>query len=431
MFKDRFKVAFLSLLLSGCASQMNESPHEYGSMQARHYDLRLDMVHSISQGEQGVEGLDNVRATALTPDNQQMLVVSADDDSVSIFDLNSGFIPSLRQVFRSGDLYLSSENHRLDSLAGASNLVISADGMHAYIVSFYGSSLLVLSREENGDWSISQLLTDRLSAERIFKDERAIGKLDTLGLLGAWGVDIAPDASQLFVTSYKSSALSVFDLSLGGKAKLRNIIKDSDDAKYGLSGAVGVTVSSDGTRVFTSSFEDNAVAVFTRDKNGVLQWLQTISKRGNKLDTLVNPQSILVSKDNNWLYVACSESGAVMSFKLDGSGLYQHFQTITSIGGADPSLLGAGGLAMTSDGKHLFVTAEMDSSLSYFKVNQDGNLMFKHSLAAIDVTNGQESNSVLKGLSSVMISADEKFVIATAGEADSLIIYRIMKVKVN
>ncbi|MPY25534.1 beta-propeller fold lactonase family protein [Shewanella psychropiezotolerans] len=436
MFNQKLILAVLCLLLLACSSVTRDAYYKDLSL----FDIRLDPVHVLRQGEAGVEGLDNARAAVITPDKTQLLIVSADDDSVTIFDLDKLLKPTLRQVIRSGDLSLAHLNSEMDVLAGASNLVLSGDGQYAYIVSFYGSSLLVLKRGQDNTWSFHQLLSDGLRPERIFKDERSIGELDTLGLLGAWDVAITSDPRQVFVTSYKSSSLSVFDLTDDGKAKLRQVFsshnKSLDGDEYGLSGAVGVTVSPDGSQVFTSAFEDNSISIFTRDSSGNLVWLQTINQGEHGLDALVNPQSLLVSKDNNWLYVACSGTGSLMVFKREDSGQYLHMQTLTDTDdssselGSGLALVGAGSLALTSDGHHLFVTAEADGALNYFSREPNGHLVFKHSLQAGDSSEGQDKYSELTGASSVMLTPNDDFVILTSGEGNALIIYRMVKVAI-
>lgn len=431
-------------MLSACSA----ITHDVSNKDQSSMEIRLIPVHILRQGEGGVEGLDNAHAAVITPDETQLLIASGDDDSVAVFDLDESFKPTLRQVIRSGDLSLDNLSSEMDVLAGASNLVLSGDGQYAYIVSFYGSALLVLKRGEDHIWSFHQLLYDGLSSERIFKDERPIGDLDTLGLLGAWDVAITTEPRQLLVTGYKSNSLSVFDLGDGGKAQLRQMFTSYDKLlggeEYGLSGAVGVTVSPDGTQVFASAFEDNSISIFKREVSGNLVWKQTISQRKQGLDALVNPQSLLVSKDNAWLYVACSGTGSLMVFKRENTGEYQHVQTLTQTVdlGADSSagssselgsslaLAGAGNLALTSDGNHLFVTAEEDGALNYFIRESKGHLVFKHSLQTSDSSEEQDKLSELTGVSSVLVTPSDDFVILTLGEGNALIIYRIVKVGV-
>jgi DNA-binding beta-propeller fold protein YncE len=86
------------------------------------------------------------------------------------------------------------------------------------------------------------------------------------------------------------------------------------DGVDGLYGALWVTVSPDGRRVYVASTIDNAVAVFDRDrKTGGLTFVQK-QKGAPGHDCLAFARGVAVSPDNTSVYVAGASSNAVGVF---------------------------------------------------------------------------------------------------------------------
>jgi DNA-binding beta-propeller fold protein YncE len=285
----------------------------------------------IEDNQLGVDGLGGARVVELTPDGRQLLVTSADDNALAIFNVDSDFKLSFNKIFIN--------NSKIDGLNGATSLVLSSDGRRAYVVSFYDSALVIFEQDKQGIYQFIHAIRDGLPYEEVFSDKESVKAKDKLGLLGAYDIAITSDNSQLFIASVASNAVSIFDMTENGNVLFNQLIRDSDNTVYGLAGAVNVTITSNNSQVIVAGFNENAITIFNRDENGALEHSQTLINGKDGVKNMVSPQGLAMSPDDNYLYAACSGGNAIVVFAKNDQGKYLYMQSISN---SDNNVTGLG-----------------------------------------------------------------------------------------
>jgi 6-phosphogluconolactonase (cycloisomerase 2 family) len=147
-----------------------------------------------------------------------------------------------------------------------------------------------------------------------------------------------------------------------------------------LDGVNGVAVSPDGRHTYVTSFLDDAVAVYTRDVvTGNLTYQSGISSAD-----LNGAQFVAVSPDGSQVYVTAGVAGNLIVFDRDGTtGALSETQTIRQSTYAD--LLGAYGVAVTPDGRFIYVTSNIQNALLGFERLPNGDLDFLFTMGPADL----------------------------------------------
>ena len=367
------------------------------------YGMQLTKIQLLQDNANGVDGLDNPRIARITPDGSQVLVVSADDDALAVFDFDGNFKLTFRTIFKN--------NADISGFRGATKVVLTSDGQQAFLVSFYDSAIVVFTKDAIGNFQYQQTISDNVkwfaeTGESVLVAE----EYDKLALLGAYDIAITPDNQQLLIASSASNALSVFSLDSDYRISIEQVLRDSQNADYALTSAVSVIAASNNTDVFVASYEENAVSIFTRTDSGKLAFSQTLRNNQMGISRMENPHSLAISPDSRFLYVACKQS-VVVFHKEDKK--YTHLQTVKIMDNNLAGLAGAAGIALTPNNEYVFVAAETEGAVAIFSRAVDGTLQFNSLLRETE----------LEGASSVTVSPDGKHILVTAD--NSLSVYEI------
>ena len=214
------------------------------------------------------------------------------------------------------------------------------------------------------------------------------------------GVAVSPDGTQVFVTSAVDASLTVFNLDAFGNLTFSQVIRDSFEVDE-LFGAFGIAVSPDGSQVFVTSTGDHSLTVFSRDRTGTLTQQQLLKDGRDDINALEGAIDVAVSPDGTQVFVVSLVDSAVTVFDRDESGNLAFRQAITdNIGGAN-ELSGASGIAISPDGRQVFVTSREDAAITVFDRDESGNLTFRQS-----IKDGQNGANELFGASGVVVSPD-------------------------
>lgn len=373
--------------------------------------VNLHVKQVLVDGENGVDGLDNPRHIALSSDNRYVFVTSADDNALLV--LNVGEILTPVTTFRND----VDPNYKLE---GASRVVSFGEPFIASIASFYDSSLTLFTHKPSGqnpdNFSWVNAHSDNLSYERVFKSNQDLGDLDTLGLLGAWDVLVTPDEKQVIVASYQSNAVSVFNAAANASLAFDSKLSFGEGSDVSLGRPVSLAYAKRYNELVVAGFEGNVLSVFKREQNGSFVFKSAIRQDDDELKLLANPQHILFSPNERFLYVACSGSQSIVVLeRINSKFVYKKAITKTDIGGT--GLNGVSSLVTTRDGKLLFAAGEFDEGLLVFNVSDIGEVAFAQHFkgAATDI----------KGITSIAITNDDKHLLLSLSQQDALYVVEV------
>ncbi|MDY7096126.1 MAG: beta-propeller fold lactonase family protein, partial [Acidobacteriota bacterium] len=246
---------------------------------------------------------------------------------------------------------------------------------------------------------------------------------------GAGGVDgldfanhvaVSPDGDHVYVASLDDNALAVFQRDrTTGLLTFVEVVRDGVNGVDGLAFATSVTVSGDGRYLYaTSSAVDNAVSVFSRDAaTGTLTFLEAHYDGIGGVDGLAGAWHSALSPDGRSLYVAGQFDHKVAHFqRAPATGLLTFQGVVTDgVGGVD-GLLYVTSVAVDPTGSHLYASGSVDDKIAVFERHPTtGSLTFVEALE--DGSGGVDG---LEGVTSVVVSRDEQHVYAAGSGEDSV-----------
>ena len=265
----------------------------------------LTFVEVKKDGVGGVDGLDGANAVTVGPDGKHVYVAGFDDSAVAVFGRNETTgVLTFVAVKKDGV-------GSVDGLGGAYAVTVSPDGKHAYVAGLTDDAVAVFSRNAT---------TGVLTFIEVKKD--GVGGVD--GLDGAYGVPVSPDGKHIYVPSLVDDAVVVFSRnSITGKLTLVEVKKDGVGGVDGLNTAFSVSISPDGRRVYVAGYDDDAVAVFSRNSTtGALMFVEAKKDGVGGVDGLDMAISVTVSPDSLHLYTAGFGDDAVAVFSASISTPY-------------------------------------------------------------------------------------------------------------
>jgi 6-phosphogluconolactonase (cycloisomerase 2 family) len=219
-------------------------------------------------------------------------------------------------------------------LAGVYDLAVSADGAHVYAaVLGVGGGVRIYSRDAG-----TGLLTSA----------------GTIGSFDAFAIAISPDDEHVYVCDRTGDSLVAYDRNTTtGALTFVEGETDGVGGVDGLDGARDVVVSPDGDHVYATGFNDDAVAVFSRDgTTGALTFVEVEKDGVGGVDGLDIAHAVAVSPDGAHVYVG-GEPG-VTAFSRDGTT-----GALTFVEYENPGLQAGAprGIAVSPDGTHVSVAA--------------------------------------------------------------------------
>jgi len=301
-------------------------------------------------------GLQHAHSVTVSPDGESVYVASFLGDAVAVFDRaadgtltqKAGEAGCISQTGADGDLGMTCANGR--ALDGGADIRVSPDGESVYVASFLGDAVAVLDRAADG--TLAQKAGEAGCISQTGADgDGEMTCADGRGVDLAVDLAVSPDGESVYVTSVLGDAINVFDRAADGtlaqKADAAGCVSqtgaDGDGGMTcadgrGLDGAHAVTVSPDGMSVYVASPFGNAVAVFDRAADGTL---------AQKADA----------------------AGCVSQTGADGDG------GMTCADGR--GFGGAHGVAVSPDGRSLYVPALSGDAVAVFDRAADGVLAQK------------------------------------------------------
>jgi 6-phosphogluconolactonase (cycloisomerase 2 family) len=246
-------------------------------------------------------------------------------------------------------------------------VAVSANGMHVYVAGNGDNAVAVFSRVGACFW-----------LEHVATYTDGVGGFD--GLNGVQALALSPDDAYLYVASPGEDAVAILERDASsGELSYVEMVQDGVGLTEGIDGAYALALSPDGTNLYVTGYDDDAVAVFARNvSNGKLLCLQDLVDGVGEVDGMDGANSVAVSPDGNHVYVASRHDDAVAIFKRAASGgvLTYVGHVRDGINGVD-GLNGARAIAIHPDGSQVYVASQYEDALAVFARDpSDGALTF-------------------------------------------------------
>lgn len=188
----------------------------------------------------------------------------------------------------------------VDGLDGSYDMVISPDGEYLYVASMNDDAIAVFDRNP-------------VTGEPSFISQSKNGEGGIDGLNGARSLDVSPDGEFLYAVSMFDDALVTFSRNIAtGSLTFLGRIKDGETGVDGLDGARSISISPDGLNLYVAGWDDNAVALFSRDTaTGVASFLGRLKHGEDDIFALDAPHFLTVSPDGENVYITLCDEDAV------------------------------------------------------------------------------------------------------------------------
>ena len=277
---------------------------------------------------------------AVSPDGKTVYVASIVSSAVAILDRNTTTGALSQKPDPAGCISEDGADYGAGlfgvcqtgkALVNAAAVAVSADNKSVYATGAASSAIAVLDR----DTGTGALTAKAGTAGCVSEDgtERPGGAggacQDGTGLANARGIAISPNDHSVYVASYDSDAVTIFDRDttsgqLTQKVGAAGCVSEAGGAYQdgkALDAVGDVTVSPDGKSVYATSINSDAVAILDRNttsgaltqKAGIAGCVSDSGSGGACQDgkALVGAQDVAVSSDGKRVYVASGDSGAL------------------------------------------------------------------------------------------------------------------------
>jgi 6-phosphogluconolactonase (cycloisomerase 2 family) len=355
--------------------------------------------------------------------------------AVSFADI--GDLAALGCVQNTGGSVCGSTTGALD---GAIAVTISPDGDNAYVASFTDDAVVVFTRNPDGT-----LVSTSCFQNTGGSDCDGSGG-DIPALDGAADIAVSPDGTSVYVVSNESNAVALFTRGIDGSLTSQGCIQDSASGSLcegsggetpGLQSANGIVVSPDGQNVYVASFESDGVVWFTREEDGSLTPQGCIQNTGRTecaglggtTAGLGGAYDLAISPDGKNVYVAANQSDAIVVFNrapdgtLTAAGCVQE-PGISICASSFSGLDGPRAVAVSPDGNNVYLGTLLDDALVTFERDLlDGSITATSCIQNTAGTDCLMSGGTVPGLDAVSglsISPDGKSVYVASLTSDAL-----------
>jgi len=408
---------------------------------------RLRLVQVIENSVDGVAGLFGARSVAVSPDGAHVYVASEFGDALVVFtrDPSSGRLSFVEMHHNGTD--------GVDGLGDAREVIVSPDGEHVYVASAGDSALAVFARDRvTGRLTFVQVQRDGLPGAgpdygpvglaispdgahvyaagvgdnhvAVLARDGATGTLAPLdvapiglpvypvtGVYVRWnpgGVRLSPDGAHVYAVGRNDSAVTAFrrDPATGGLTRIGSW-KDRVDGVQGLGGAFALTLSPDGANVYVVGAAKSTLAVFARNPDtGELSFLQVVRDGVDWVRGLAGARGVVVSPDGAHVYATGLIGKSVVLFARDRDT--GRLTLVESRRDVVAPWIGLGellALAISPDGKHLYVPSRSYNALLVFSTDEDGMAPIVRCVGDCDASTEVTIEEVVRGVNIALGSA--------------------------
>ncbi len=350
---------------------------------------KLSLVEILKDNEGGITGMEGALKIRSTKDGNYIYLVSSNDDAVTVFKRNviTGQLTTQQLVEDAGN----GGNYMTYPL----DLVLSADGRHAYVTSF-------------GDNAITTFSISPETGTLIYESAVVNGQGNVQGINGATAIAISPDGKYVFASG--ENAVVVFQRSSStGQLSYLTSYMDGVDSDA-LSSVEAIGVSKTGNYIYTLSALDDAITIFGMNQlTGNLTEQNVIQNGTGGVTGLDYPTNLAFANDHSEMYVTSLGGNGVLHFDVENTSGSLTFNNVinssntTGLSGIE----GTSNLAISPDNQHVYVAGEIDDALTIFE--RDASTGMLNYLGMIE---DGSANDGLNGIKQLMVSPDGDHVYA-------------------
>jgi DNA-binding beta-propeller fold protein YncE len=391
------------------------------------------------------------RAIALSPDGKNVYVASSKSDAIAIFrrDAKSGALVQAPGAAGCIAAKAADGCAKAVGLDGPNSVAVSADGRNVYATSRTANSVTVFRRDGRSG-ALTQLPGAAGCIAGVPLPDCGTGR----ALLGPDVVTISPDGANVYVGSFFGNEVAIFVRNRDGGALaqpggaagcIAETTSGGCTAGIALGAPEGMAVSPSGAWVYVASALSNAVAVLARDPaSGALS--QARDGSGCIVDAALSGcttgfelsgANAVATAPNGDVYVSSLFSDSVDSFarstpgatlaQLAGpSGCLVYLRAVgCSFGRA---LSAPEGLVVSPDGRNVYAASFASGAIVIADRNRSsGAIAQKPNLAgcvAAASLPGCQRAKALRGVSSLALSPDGRFLYSTSFGSNAVDIFR-------
>jgi 6-phosphogluconolactonase (cycloisomerase 2 family) len=319
-----------------------------------------------------------IYGVAVSPDGKHVYATDQGDETIIIDAVNADGTLSTAGVFSNSTVSVSNR------FTNPIQVLVSPDGRNVYATGNAGDALATFSRDaDTGELTHIDTVRDGDGYNCVFTPPLTINCANTVsGLNGAYGIALSPDGSFIYVSGLNSDAVVVFARSastgaprtsvFGGPALKQTFTHARINAPYDLA------MSPDGKHVYVANYDgggaNSGVVVLTRDPiSGTLSYLQAITTSTHA--GLVGTFRVELSSDGRFLYTAGYNSDSVCTLERNPiNGRLTHKACYTN----STLLNQASDVAIAPDGKRVYVTGYgSDSVVAFDRSIDTGALTYR------------------------------------------------------
>jgi DNA-binding beta-propeller fold protein YncE len=389
------------------------------------------------------------RAIAVSPDGKNVYVAASKSDAIAVFRPRRG--GGLAQLGGAGGCIAASGADGCSTaigLDGPNSVAVSPDGRNVYATSRASNSLSVFQRNQKTG-ALTQLPASAGCVAGVPIPVCAVGR----ALVGPDVVVISPKGENVYVGSFFGNAVAVFD-----RDPVSGALTQPGDSSgciaeaisgcalgIGLGAPEGMAISGDGASVYVASALSNAVVTLARDQaTGNLTQatdgsgcIANSALSGCTTGVELEGANAVAFNPGGDVYVTSLFSNSVTAFSRSRAtgGLAQKQGTagclvwLRAVGCSFGRALRAPeGIAISPDGKNVYVAAFANSSIDVFdrgkrfgKVTQKAG---RRGCQAPRSAPGCTPARALRGVSSIALSPGGRYLYSTSFGSDAVNVFR-------
>lgn len=294
-------------------------------------------------------------------------------------------------------------------------IALSPDGLHAYAAAGTSNAVLHFHRDP---------VTGALAPVASYKVASA--GFAAAKLKNPQDIKLSPDGGFVYVAARDDDAVTVMARDPGDGTLSFVHSLTHGGAVQGLDDVVRLAISPDGAHVYAVGRSTSSVAGFSRDAvTGQIAFAHAMNRQSPGLGALNQPNGIAVSPDGAQVYVTSRMGNATLAFDRNTDSAHSNFGRLSHKASyADglngiTSLKGAFGIALSADGRQVYVATEQDNGVVLFDRAADGSLSQRRSWH-----HGGTGLHGLRGAQGIEVAPDGREVFVTGAGDDSLTVFR-------